>query len=134
MGVKIVSHASANIFQAAKGCTRTQLHKDPAARAKLDGMMEERFDIYHFSVPMPKNLRVADWPNCAQCAAQFYLHGPPAPKQWDAPAIASADTAASTAPAGPSSVASSLAKLAELKAGGFLTDAEFTSAKQRILT
>ena len=86
-------------------------------------------------LPPSSKHRRADWPNCGKCAANFYLHGPPGHVPAAAQSKACGSTAANAAgPSAPSCVAESVAKLASLKAAGFLTAAEFDAAKKCTLS
>ena len=49
--------------------------RDKDAEATLNGMMDERFELFRFTVPLPKRERKADWVHCAKCCAEFYLRG-----------------------------------------------------------
>jgi len=39
---------------------------------KYNGMMDERFTIFRFNSPLPREQRLLDWPSCGCCAAKFY--------------------------------------------------------------
>ena len=112
-------------------------HRDPVAKAELNGMMDERFQEFHCSAPMPKHLRQADWPACGRCAAEFYLNGPAArapPSMLPADASAACGgPSAGPGPAAAATMAEALAKVSSLRASGFLSAAEFQAAKRRLI-
>jgi hypothetical protein len=109
---------------------RTQIqsrHRDAEARAQFNGMMDERFTLFRFTVPIPMQDRRVDWPQCAKCAARFYLEG-------CAENLRSLEPPRVPLPiASEHSLVSALVELAGLKAAGHLDDQEFRAAKRRLL-
>ena len=102
-------------------CGRT----DRFVAEKMDGMMDERFAIFNFVVPLPRP-RKPDWPKCASCAATFFL------RRHDQPSLPLASTAAVPA-SSPGAIAETLRQLASLHAGGELDDEEYRAAKRRAI-
>ena len=115
--------------------------KDPAARETLNGMMDERFTVFHFTVPLPQHLRQADWPVCGRCAALLYLQGPPKVPITSVatPSLTTSSSSSSVgntvvASPGQDSVAAALDAITRLFASAYLTEQEFKAAKQRVLS
>ena len=125
--------------------------RDPQHAVDMNGAMAERFRIFHFSIPLPMESRVPDYPQCGRCAAAFYLQGsgdtlPTLPLAADDPAAAvptrphggSEAPVAATSNAAPSEPASSsaldpLLHLVRLHRTHVLDDEEFRAAKRRLL-
>ena len=124
---------------------RAPLHLVPSVRhsrvvcEQYNNMMDERFKIFEFCMPLPKEQRVANWPACGRCAAQFFLHhgGPNAAPSGPsaAPILPCRTGLASPAPTfkGAVSLIPELERLAALHASGALDAAEFKAAKQKVL-
>ena len=111
---------------------RARMHIQPSAHhtyqacQKYNGMMDERFCTFVFSVPIPKEQRQINFPMCGRCAAKFYLEGEVA----SAPVRPMPDGTAASAS---SSLASELQKLADLYGAGVLDADEFKAAKRQLL-
>ena len=102
-------------------------HTAEAAR-KYSGMTDERFEIFQFWNPIPKQQRDMAFPPCGRCAAKFYLTG----AAQSSPGTASAGTMHVTSQ-GPSLLVAELEKLAHLHSTGLLDAPEFKAAKQKLL-
>ena len=110
---------------------------------KYNGMMDERFTIFRFNAPLPREQRVLDWPSCGGCAAKFYLsegafgvnapRGPPGLGQ-----VRPLPVALGRAPDFGSGqvqldVVAELESLARLHGQGVLDAEEFRMAKRRLI-
>ena len=124
----------------------TKHPKGSEAMEQYNTMMDERFEIFVFFSPLPKQTRVKKWPKCGRCAAQFYLKGHPdvvaAPlaNYVDTQLLSHAaytqsqNTAGDTNNVGDSSsLFSQLAELASFRNQGLLDESEFTTAKRLLL-
>ena len=119
-------------------------------------MMDERFVIFKFKVPVPMADRVKNWPQCGRCAAQFFaegvgdtttqsiLGGEPAarplsaelPIAQEAPAqvgTTSSDGTSLAPAASDGDLVAQLERLARLHSCGALDAEEFQVAKRTIL-
>jgi hypothetical protein len=84
---------------------------------KINGMMDDRFTVFKFFAPIPYDKRKADWPQCAACAATFFL------RQHAQPVL----------PLHCSSLVESLRELARHRETGMLEEEEFRVLKRRML-
>ena len=109
---------------------------------KYNGMMDERFTIFRFNSPLPREQRLLDWPSCGCCAAKFYLgEGAFGTNVFQSPsALASSgphQLRLRASGSGPGqiqfAIASELEKLACLHRQGVLDTEEFRSAKRRLI-
>ena len=113
----------------------------PTKVAMLNEMMAERFTIFRFTEPVPKEKRMVSWPHCGRCAANFYLGGDDTTTAGAAGADAGSGHATLSCsasciqppPASPSSLVSALSELAHLHSSGALTPEEFQAAKRKVL-
>lgn len=101
--------------------------KDQSGRLELQKMMDERFQMFAFTVPLPQQLRQTSWVHCGRCCAQFYLqvHAPPHLPQIAPPASSSSSLGRD--------LVSQLRELACLMEQGVLDAEEFRAAKRRLL-
>ena len=103
---------------------------------QLSQMMADRFTVFRFSQPIPRETQQADWPKCGKCAATFFIrHG-----QLDASSAAQGH-AGHTGAVKESplefegkSLPQQLLQLATLKRDGILDEHEFQAAKKRCLS
>ena len=101
--------------------------------------MLERWETFRWTVPLPKEQQVMDWPACGRCGAEFYWDWEVArlaaeaarpqrplapPEQPPAPQAGEGPAAAFTA---------HLLRLGEMRVAGLLSEEEFTAAKRRLL-
>jgi hypothetical protein len=110
---------------------------------KYNGMMDERFTIFRFNIPLPREQRLLDWPSCGCCAAKFYLsegtfgtnvfQSPSRSGQFRPPPIALERASGSGPGQVQFAIASELEKLACLHRQGVLDTEEFRSAKRRLI-
>ena len=127
---------AAPLFYSGRALLRCK-HETGEVAAELNRMMDERFTAFHFTVPLPRDERDAQWVHCAKCAAAFYLRGaavalaPTSAPHAPAPSAAPASDAGPT-PAGPAVVAA-LAELQAMRASNALDEDEFKAAKRKLL-
>ena len=100
-----------------------------------DGMMDDRFNIFPFRRSLPKHRQQPAWPQCAPCAAKFYLatHDAPPPALSVQSAPSSASQPASSSDMPPSGLADELRHLAYLYSAGLLDEVEYRAAKRRLI-
>ena len=117
--------------------------RDDAAAVQYNGMMDERFTIFHFRHPLPIASRRADWSKCGRCAAGFYLSArtglQSGPATLTNPVTRSACSAAPAVPlyvaptSMPGAMMASLRALVVLHSQGCLSDMEFSAFKAKLL-
>ena len=110
--------------------------RDRSLGARLDGMMDDRFTVFKFFVEVPRETRRPDWPQCARCAATFYLSTHDEPESPlllnHSQSASSAAPSASVAPA--LSLVNALDRLSKLFQDGALDEDEYRAAKRRVIT
>ena len=106
------------------------------AVAQFNTMMNDRFTTFYFTQPLPYAERVMAWPQCARCAARFYLQGDEA-NSAAAPGGAASSSASDVAQGPPEAqhggIVAALTELARLHSCGALDDQEFKAAKEKLL-
>ena len=110
-------------------------HREHLVAEKLNGMMDDRFTTFSFTVSIPYDERKPDWPKCASCAAVFFMQGHDKPLLPLALPTGPSSSAASSSAASRSAdaMAGHLRALAMLHDAGDLDDDEYRTAKRRIL-
>ena len=118
------------------------MHSSKACE-KYNGMMDERFTIFRFNSPLPREQRLLDWPCCGCCAAKFYFsegafgtnvfQNPSGSGQFRPPPIALERASGSGPGQIQFAIASELEKLVCLHRQGVLDAEEFRSAKRRLI-
>ena len=112
-------------------------HESGEAAEELNRMMDERFTVFHFKVPLPKSERNTMWIHCCKCAASFYLRGVDAAVASPPSSLAPAPAAAAALPISPAivgpAVVAALSQLQAMHACKALDDDEFKAAKRKLL-
>jgi hypothetical protein len=107
--------------------------RDRSLGDRLDGMMDDRFTCFRFNVPVPRETRRPDWPQCGRCAATFYLgtHDEP-----EFPLLVndmrSSSSSSQTSP-GAQALVNALDRLQKLFREGALDEDEYRAAKRRVI-
>ena len=53
------------------------ISRDAHKMQEKNVMMDDRFKIFHFSVPLPADRKDPEFPKCPKCCAAFFLSGAP---------------------------------------------------------
>lgn len=104
---------------------------DADEKAGYDEMMMERFAVFAFKVPIPREERSPKHPHCGKCCASFYLEYGCAsvpPPALLAPPLAQQSVGHAVA-----NLAHELLLLQQMRSVGALSAAEFTVAKAKLL-
>jgi len=103
-------------------------HRQAAAAREQDRMMSERFTLFHFTRPLPHEMRDAAWRHCGRCAAAWYLQGLAGARERPQPRPAPAASSSSSA-----ELIRGLLQLTTLRQSGLLDEEEFRAAKRQML-
>ena len=105
---------------------------DKKEETMYNGMIQERFRVFHFTVPFPKAERKLDFPQCGKCcAAMFAAHADAVGSDGDAPSEGALPGAPGAMTA--QEVIRALKDAAALHKDGVLDDAEFSALKAKLL-
>ena len=127
----------APMFYSARGPMKFTCRDLDEMREKND-MMEDRFRIFHFSVPLPKEDKDPEFPKCPKCCAEFYLAGGrdieiPSGDQAQSSASSSSAPLAGASEGSRPPALERLLEITNLYKEGHLTAEEFAAAKQLLL-
>ena len=104
---------------------------DADEKAGYDEMMMERFAVFAFKVPIPREERSPKHPHCGKCCASFYLEYGCA--RVPPPALLAPPLAQQSVGHAVANLAHELLLLQQMRSVGALSAAEFTVAKAKLL-